>query len=61
MTRPASLHASPNVLAFHELESLSQVEIVSFVGPPGRSVAKVLSLLVKGLDSNDLPVGTSSR
>ena len=59
-TSPASLHASPNVLAFHEPESLSQVETVSLAGPSGSRVASVLSPLANGLDSNDLPVGTSS-
>ena len=59
-TRPASLHASPNVLAFHDAESLSQVETVSLAGPPGSRVGSVLSPLAKGLESNDLPVGTSS-
>ena len=59
-TRPASLHASPNVLAFHEPEPLSHVETVSLIGPSGRSVARVLSPFAKGLDSNELPVGKSS-
>ena len=59
-TRPASLHASPNELAFHEPESPSQVEIVSLAGPSGSRVASVLLPLANGLDSNDLPVGTSS-
>ena len=59
-TSPASLHASPNVLAFHEPESLSQIETVSLAGPSGSRVDNVFSPLAKGLDSNDLPMGTSS-
>ena len=60
-TRPTSLHASPNVLAFHEPEPLFQVETLSLGGPSGNRVASVLSPLTKGLDNNDLPVGTSSN